>query len=368
MDMWKGYYGKEPFDLRLAALRMVYRLPLIGAVTILGTLLTGGGYYARNALQGERTYEAVSSYRVEYAVDNVEDMMNVYVNEMSWNTYMQSGMFLDAVSGHLAQSGGEEISREELAGAIYAQVLSDIRLPSTTVTTDDPEKSVRIAQAVEAAMTQELAAQMSEIDYMTVIDSGDTAAEVRPVLRMRRVSMFGAILSFLSVLAILLLKETGDDCIWLPASIWRRYGIKVAGTIESRELAENIGYFFRREGQALDGSDRDAAVCAVQEGLDAEEVLRCLRERCPDSVDDEWFAVPSPMEDPSVARRLREARGILVAVRAGKHAGRAFERVLEYLGQQDCPVTAAILWDADEKLLRRYDFTRTGGRERKPRR
>ena len=46
----------------------------------------------------------------------------------------------------------------------------------------------------------------------------------------------------------------------------------------------------------------------------------------------------------------------MLAVKAGSHAGRMFERVLEYLEQQDCQVTAAILWDADEKLLRRYDF------------
>lgn len=48
--MWKGYYGKEPFDLRLAALRLAYRLPLLVAVTLLGALLTGGGYYAKNVL------------------------------------------------------------------------------------------------------------------------------------------------------------------------------------------------------------------------------------------------------------------------------------------------------------------------------
>ena len=39
------------------------------------------------------------------------------------------------------------------------------------------------------------------------------------------------------------------------------------------------------------------------------------------------------------------------------------ERTLEYLGQQDCPVTAAILWEADERLIRRYYLTgaRSGG-------
>ena len=30
------------------------------------------------------------------------------------------------------------------------------------------------------------------------------------------------------------------------------------------------------------------------------------------------------------------------------------EYVLEYLRQQDCEVTAVLLWQADERLLRRY--------------
>lgn len=355
--MWKGYYGKEPFDLRLAVLRLAYRLPLIAAVTVLGTLLVGGGYYVKNVLlQGEKTYTATSSYRVEYAVDNVEDMMAVYINEMSWNTYMQSQMFLDAVEKHLVEAGMEEIGRQELTESIYAQVLSDLRLPSTTVTTASPEKSVAIAHAVEAAMVRELSEEVSEIDYMTVIDPGDVAEEVRPVLRVRRVSIFGAILSCFSVIAILLLKETGDDCIWLPASVWKRYGVKVAGTIESRELAENINYFFRK-GMSEESSKKGTAVCAVQEDLDSEEVLKRLKEICSETCG-EWFAVPSPLKNPQVAGKLREAEGILLAVKAGNHAGRAFERVLEYLEQQDCQVTAAILWDADEKLLRRYDFIR----------
>lgn len=354
--MWKGYYGKEPFDFRLTVLRLAMRLPLIAAVTLLGTLLIGGGYYVKNVLlQREKTYAATSSYRVEYAVDNVEDMMNVYINEMSWNTYLQSDLFLDAVQGHLG-ADTDGLTAESLAGTIEGQVLSDVRLPFTTVTTDSPEKSVKIARAVEAAVTRELAGELSEVASIAVIAPGDQAAEVRMVLRTKEVTVFGAIFSCFAVILILLLKETGDDCIWLPSSIWKRYGIKTAGTIESRELAENIDYFFPREERGEESRGRGIAVCAVQESLDPEEVLGRLKEKCPACGD--WFAVRSPLEDPRVAGQLREARGILLAVKAGSHAGRTLERVLEFLGQQDCPVTAAILWDADEKLLRRYDFIR----------
>lgn len=139
--------------------------------------------------------------------------------------------------------------------------------------------------------------------------------------------------------------------------------MKTVGTIESRELAENVRYFFSRKEPDGEESCEDIAVCTAQEGLDAEEVLERLKEACPGLIGDGWFAVPWPVGEPEAAGRLRKAQGILLAVRAGSHAGRALERTLEYLGQQDCPVTAAILWEADERLIRRYYLTgaRFGG-------
>ncbi|MCI9650400.1 MAG: hypothetical protein HFH98_00695, partial [Lachnospiraceae bacterium] len=246
--MWKGYYGKEPFDLRLTALRMLYKLPLIAAAALLGAVVFGGGYYGKNVLlRGDRLYAATSVYRVEYAVDNVEDMMNVYVNDMSWNTYLQSKLFLDAVQGHLARAGAAGMGEEELAGAIQAQVLSDIRIPSTVVTTDSPEKSLAVARAVEEAMTRELAELLSEVDSVAVIDPCQAAPEVVPDVRPGRAFLLAAVLSCFFAVVVLLLKETGEDSIWLPGSVWKRYGLKTVGTIESRELAENVRYFFSRK-------------------------------------------------------------------------------------------------------------------------
>ena len=100
--------------------------------------------------------------------------------------------------------------------------------------------------------------------------------------------------------------------------------------------------------------------------MDAAEVLERLRQICPEMMGvqeedageeggtDGWFAVPAPLQHPESTRELRGAEGILLVVRAGAHGGRQFERVLEYLQQQDCKVTAAILWKADEKLIRWY--------------
>ena len=365
------YYGKEPFDLKLTILRMLYRLPVIGGLTVLGTLLFGGGYYVKNVLlQGPAFYQVVSVYRVEYDVQDEKDVGQVYINQATWTTYIRSGMFLEHLQAYLAEDGesGVTMSEQELAEALGADLASDLRIPSTIVTTDDPEKSMRIAAGVEAVMTGALASEIREIKSIHVVDPGDPAVEVVPDVRVGRALILSAVLSCFFAMVLLLLKETGDDSIWLPGSVWKRYGIKCAGTIESRELAENLHYFFpgeKSQGQSREEtSGKGIAVCAVQEEVDEAEVLERLKAVCPDIVDKRWFTVPSPLGEPRTARQLREAEGILLAVKAGSHAGRAFERVLEYLGQQDCQVTAAILWQADERLLRSYDFgKRAGGRQ-----
>ncbi len=96
--MWEGSYGKEPFDLRLTVLRLLACADRILLLTLAGTLLFGGGYYVKNVLlRQEKQYGITSVYRVEYAVEEEKDVGTVYINEMSWNTYLHSQEFLDAV-------------------------------------------------------------------------------------------------------------------------------------------------------------------------------------------------------------------------------------------------------------------------------
>lgn len=428
-------YGKEPFDLRLTVLCMCRRIPFILAGTVLGTLIFGGGYYVKNVLLREAPlYAAESTYRVKYAVEEEKDVGVVYINQMSWNTYLQSQFFLDAVWGHLEESerteagadgvdmekgagadgtgmetgpgedgtgmndaagadstgmenaagaenagmgnaaGAADIGREALGGMLEAVLASDLRVPSTIVTSDSPEKSVRIAKAVEAAMTQEFAEEIREIISIEVIDSGSTAVEVIPDVRVGRAIALSAVLSGFFMTVITLLQITGEDGVRLPDSIGKRYGVKTVGTLYSRELEENIRYFFRESISLAAGTVPEGkncvpgriVVCPVQEQVDGALVLEKLKERCPKLVRTQeeknkgeaccavWSAADSPSAHPEVCRELREACGILLALKSGNHGGRQLEHVLEYLRQQDCKVTAVILWEADERLIKRY--------------
>ena len=279
--MWKGHYGREPFDLRLTMLRMLYKLPLILGLTLLGSLVLGGGYYAKNVLlRGESMYSAASRYRIEYAVEEEKDVGTVYINQMSWNTYLRSDMFLESLKEKLTDMSNDielgEIDVSRLGDSLEAVVESDLRLLTVVVSTKSPERSVQIAEAVEAVLTGGFAEEIREIETIKVIEAGNSANEVVPDVRVGRAFALSAVLSCFFAVLILLLKETGDDGVWLPSTLWKRYGLRAAGTLESKELRENMGYFFSQSSGAV-------AVCGSQEDIDTSKVLESLKLKCPET-------------------------------------------------------------------------------------
>ena len=140
-------YGKEPFDLRLLLLRLGRNLWKILALTLLGTVLFGGGYYVKNVLlQPAPGYAASSTYKVEY-VENPNAAGAYYINEATWNSLLHTGEFLDGVETHLQEAAERgdtsaaavlEQGRDRWIKALSAALPSDFSIPVTKAATQDP--------------------------------------------------------------------------------------------------------------------------------------------------------------------------------------------------------------------------------------
>lgn len=346
--MWtgnKGFYGKEPFDLRLTILRMVRQLPVIIAVTLLGMLVLGGGYYLKNVvLNDECVYTARSVYKVNYVKEGDSSWV-YYINNMTWDTYVHSEEFMDMLWAQLEQDAvpldvNGVYTREEVADSILLEMESDVFVPTATITTESPEWTMLIAAALEKVMVGPFAEKNEQIVDIRVIDPAVEAEEVLPDVRPMRALVLSGIVSLLFVVAYIGIKETLNDAVWLPATLRSRYGLPVVGTEHSPELGEHLEFLLK--------DCTDVAVCTVSEDINPEEVSAAL------PITKQWTAVPTPVLCPEAAKALRNADGVLLVVPAGKGAGKSAEYVLEYLTTQQIAVNAVLLWDADEWLIKTY--------------
>lgn len=342
--MGNGYYGKEPFDLRLTILRLWKQLPTILLVTVLGIVLFGGTYWLCHVLGAEETYQAESLYHVEYAVESEAEVGTTYINATTWNSYLQSSLFLDEIQARL----DFDLDVESLSAMLSADLASDLRAPSTFVASKEEATAVTVATALEEVMCEVVPSEFAEVVSVSVVNHADKAIVVKEDARPVRAFVLSAFFSCFFVIIVLLLKELGEDAIWIPATISFRYGLKTLGTVESDEFPENFKFLF---------GDKRTAICPVQDEIDPSEVLTCLKKYPAGAISvNDFAALPSPMLCPETVSKLREAEAVMLVLKAGKHAGKQMERVLEFMRTQETTVTGVLLWEADEKLIRRYYF------------
>ncbi len=360
--MWEGSYASEPFDLRLTLLRMVRNLKWIALFTLAGTLVFGGGYYVKNVLLGDGVrYEMTITCKMEYTNPPVQTG-DYYINDMTWNTYVDSESFKDMIRRSVT-IGTQSVFIDSLdnwteseggvAGSLSATVASDIHVPSVTVSTPVAAKTEILCRATQEVLTGVFAESLPEVASISVLDVSEVTP-VKPDVRPMRAVILAAILSCFFVVVFFLLREIGADSIWLPATLRRRYGLQVLGTVGGKELVENIRTMLKDQSSV--------AVCGGTEDVNVESVVAALQEKLAGALDDkqagrldkDWIPVAYPVANPKSTVFLHGADGVILVVKAGLHAGKPLEYILEYFAAQDIQVSATLLWDADEALIRSY--------------
>ena len=66
-----------------------------------------------------------------------------YFNQTTWTQLMTDDVFTDAILKHLGEQG-VTMEKAALRECLYATMLSDTRIVTTTVTTHDPEQTMKI--------------------------------------------------------------------------------------------------------------------------------------------------------------------------------------------------------------------------------
>lgn len=341
--MWECNYGKEPFDMRLFVLRFLRKSWMLFLAAFLGALLVGGPYFLRKVTFGPaKEYEAVTDLYIDYAVQETGEMYT-YINQHTWNQLVKDDVFTDRILSSMSGLDREDVSLEEQEKAagvtkselreyLYATMLSDTRIVTTTVTTNSPELTMRINKALIQAMFA-FGAEQKEIAEVRILHEPVKADQVIADVRTFRACMLGVVIFVFVTALTMLLYYVLDEGIYIPATFERRYGVYMLGTIRSAELPVAAGKLFTEK----------PTIVSVYKQEDLNQVKTALQERGVET------AGISELE------QLPQEE-ILLIVKAGVHNGKPIEKALDFCKKCGLRVSAALLWDADEGLIRAYEL------------
>ncbi len=358
-------YMEERLNLRRMLLWMGRRLWILAAAAAAGGLLGGGCYLLLHlVILPEREYQAVGKYYLSFQADP-EDYHQLSYNGYTWNDLLDTDPVMEEVMKHLPA----RISREQAAAATKAEILSDIRLLTVTVTEQQPETVDQIMEAVGAALVH--LGKEDPIFTGIEIYSQGKAAQIVWDNRTVRAVITGVVMAVTAGILFLCFSYVWDDSVYLSEEAEQRYGLPVLGILpqsskkhgsrkgleENGEpeqvmlsvLAANYGYLCR-----------DVSVMALlsTEGMAAAEAVSLQLQKSLSMAGEGAIgrtlsacAVPECGED---YEQLRETEGILLAIKAGGKNGCRAGWLLSQLDKQGCSVRGLILTDADPGFLRQY--------------
>lgn len=379
--MWECKYGKEPLNTRLFVLRLLRKIPVIFTAAILGALCIGGPYFLTKVTFGPaKEYEAVTDFYIDYAVKE-DGTQHTYINFATWDQLLKDDVFTDRIllymAGKNASVNGEElqsaplsdvekaagITKKELCGYLHADVLSDTRIVTTTVTTNDPELTMKIEKALIPAMF-DFGEQQREIAELRILQEPAEASLVIADVRTFRACMVGVVTFVFVTVLYLCLYFALDEGIHVPETFERRYGTAMLGTIHSKELRVLAGkllpakFVLLTADDAVDLEQVEKALAELRmevgEGHRLEELLE-MQESIP-AKDGMTEAEKMPALSAACGAEKISGGQVLLVVKAGAHNGKLIEKTLDFCGKCGITIAAALLWDADEKLIAAYEL------------
>ncbi|HBA69454.1 MAG TPA: hypothetical protein DCZ40_08880 [Lachnospiraceae bacterium] len=383
-------FMQEGIDGKRILLLFLKKIWFFAAAILAGAVIGSGIYLAVHVLfPANREYEQISKMYLNFNCEP-EDFNELSYNGYTWNDLMAT----DPILNYTMENLPPETDRNMVIGATRAEILSDIRLLTITITTDTPELTERIMEATQAALVH-----LGETD--TLFDSIEiySTEEPRQIVwdnRTAQAAATGMVIAFFVSLAAAGFYYVMDGSVYVAGDVEKRYGIPVIGifTEEKEESAKGASKeFFERFRKSLEreffanycymGRNMKAiglvSTDSMEDAKKAGDRIKQLTGRLrkeenkaagPDGNAGGFHggrdgAMPDlvygmPEEDTGIYEKLREADGVIVAVRFAGRNGKAIERLLDNLKKQDCKVMGAVIVDAKESFLRMYYLGRRG--------
>lgn len=220
LQSWQG---------RALWLRLRSRLWILPLLAVLGALLAGGIYYLVTCVFADaREYQEVSKLYIDFAYDETGTVYDYY-NGATWTDLLTAEPRLsDAIAEAIP-----DISMEEVKNSVKAEILSDIRLMTVTVTNADRERTERIAKAVNEAL-QSFGEQAKEFEKITFLSAEGPTLELVSD-RTRNAVLLGTVLGLILGAILLWIRVLTGTGIYAPEEAADRFDLPVLGVLTKDE-------------------------------------------------------------------------------------------------------------------------------------
>lgn len=327
-------YGNEGMDCKKYFLLFLGRVWLAALAAVVGGILGGGIYLLSHVVvNSNREYRAESKIYLTFAPDESGEIYQAY-NGYTWNDLMSTEPILNTTMAYLPDGYTEE----EVAAATRAEILSDLRLLTITITTSSPERTAEILKATDMSLV-ELGRQAKEFNNIEIYK------ETEPKLvaadpRLLQAVLVGFALALVLALLAMALRYVLDDKIYMP------------GDLKCVTELPFVGFCFGAEMDAKKiKSDREKELLENLQS-DLEQNKAHLTGKTGTLTTFELEKNQTITE--GTYEELRKAEGILLSVPYKKMDRTTLCYRIEQLSLQECRLAGILIRDADMRLLKWY--------------
>lgn len=320
-------YGNEGMDCKKYFLLFLQKVWLVLLVAVIGAALGGGIYLFHHVvLNSNREYRAESKIYLDFAPDESGEIYQAY-NGYTWNDLMATKPILEGTMAHLP----EGYTEEEVISATRAEILSDLRLLTITITTSSPERTAEILKATDLSLV-ELGKQAKEFNDIQIYRETD-ARLVAADPRLLQAVLVGFAIALAAALLAMALRYVLDDKIYVP------------GDLKCVTELPFVGFCFGEAG----GGEKELLE-NLQEDLEQNRAYLAGKLGTLTT-----FALEKKQTITAQAyEELREADGVLLVIPYGKMDRTTLGYRIEQLALQECKLAGILIQDADTRLLKWY--------------
>ena len=322
-------YGNEGMDCKKFLLLFLGKIRIVILAAIMGAVLGGGIYFFLHVvINSNREYQAESKLQLNFAQDETGEVYQAY-NGYTWNDLMSTDLILDATMSYLP----DDYTKEEVTTATSAQILSDIRILTITITTPSAERTNEILKATDLSLVEMGTREKEFLDIEILKETEPQMLAADP--RLLQAAILGFLLGLTAVLLGLAIYYVLDDKIYVPGDLKSvtdlpfvgfSYGVyaetdreKKAAEQFQKDLEQNQSYLAKKHG--------------VIATLEIVEVFEIVQEE---------------ME------KLRGVDGVLLVIPYGRMDRTTCGYRIEQLMLQECRIVGIVIRNADMRFMKWY--------------